>query len=359
MRNKVTKLDFTGQDFYIGIDVHKKQWNVTILGSEYEHKNMSQPAESKVLSDYLRRNFPGGTYHAVYEAGFSGFGTCRELRELGIKCDVVHAADVPTNDKEKKQKTDRSDSRKLAKMLRDRNFEGIAIPCREIESHRALNRQRFRLVKDTARVKNRVKSLLFQFGIAIPEKYSSASRHWSKSYLEWLRNLPIEETSLRKVLDNYLVQGEFLRKEVLSVTRQLRKLSQGDYFREALEYLLGIPGVGPITAMWILTELNDIERFPSLDSLCSFVGLVPSMHDSGDRKVTGKLIKRGRRQLKTILIEASWDAVRADPALMQKFNELTKRMNKNKAIIRIARKLLGRIRYVLIHKETYQTGIIC
>ena len=63
---------------------------------------------------------------------------------------------------------------------------------------------------------------------------------------------------------------------------------------------------------------------------------------------TGKMINRGRKELKIMIIEAAWEAVRLDPALMAKFNELTRRMNKNKAIIRIARKLVSRMRYVLI-----------
>ena len=70
------------------------------------------------------------------------------------------------------------------------------------------------------------------------------------------------------------------------------------------------------------------------------------------------MTKRGRKALKIMLIEASWDAMRLDPALMAKFNELTKRMEKNKAIIRIARKMLSRIRYVLIHQQKYVIGVV-
>jgi hypothetical protein len=59
-----------------------------------------------------------------------------------------------------------------------------------------------------------------------------------------------------------------------------------------------------------------------------------------------------------MIIEAAWEAVRLDPALMAKFNELTRRMNKNKAIIRIARKLVSRMRSVLMAREPYKLGII-
>jgi transposase len=360
MQCKETKLNFNGQDFYVGIDVHHKQWRVTILGQEYEHKSMSQEPASQVLFSYLNRHFPQGIYHAVYEAGFCGFDICRELRAFGIDCKVVHAADVPTSEKEKQQKTDRSDSRKLARLLRDKAFEGIDIPNRAVESYRALNRQRFCLVKDMSRVKHRLKSLLFQFGVTIPARFDgSSSRNWSKPYLDWLDNLPVEEEALRKTLDNYLFEGKSLRQQVLQANRQLRELAHTDYFKENMELLISIPGIGLVTAITILTELYDIDRFSTLDQLCNFVGLVPSMHNSGENERTGKMIKRGRKMIKIMLIEASWDALRADPALMQKFNELTKRMNKNKAIIRIARKLLSRIRHTLQNREKYQLGIVC
>jgi transposase len=359
MRTKVSNKSFNGQSFYVGIDVHKKSWKVTILGEEREHKIMSQDPVAELLASYLKRNFPGGTYHAVYEAGFSGFKTCRRLRDLGVDCKVIHPADVSTNQKERLQKTDKADSRKLAQELRKNDFEAIHVPDPELEADRALVRQRFRLVKDVARTKNRVKSLLFQFGIDIPDRFTeSQTRHWSKVYLNWLKGLELEHESLRQTLDNYLSIGGSLRKELLSVNRQVRKLSQTDAYKNNYELLLSIPGIGLHTAMTFLVQFGDMKRFDCLDDLCSYVGLIPRMHGSGDKMWTGKMVKRGRKELKIMLVEASWKAISIDPALMAKYNELKKRMERNKAIIRIARKMLSRIRYVLLHQQKYEMGIV-
>jgi len=172
MRTEITKDSFKGQSFYVGIDSHKKSWKVTILGEQYEHKTMSQNPDPDLLATYLHRNFPGGSYHAVYEAGFNGFESCRRLNQLGVNCIVIHAADVPTSQKEKLQKTDKADSRKLARSLRSKEFEAIHVPDQKLEADRALVRQRFRLVKDVSRTKNRVKSLLFQFNIPIPDRFT-------------------------------------------------------------------------------------------------------------------------------------------------------------------------------------------
>lgn len=359
MQTKVSKESFKGQSFFIGIDCHKKNWRVTILGEQYEHKSMSQDPSPGLLANYLKRNFPGGSYNAVYEAGFSGFKSCRELNNLGINCMVVHPADVPSNQKERLQKTDKADSRKLAKSLRNKDFEAIHIPEPEQEADRALIRQRFRIMKDLSRTKNRIKSLLFQFGIDIPVRFTSCqTRHWSKVYINWLKELQVKEQNLRQVLDNYIVIGERQRKDLLLLNKQVKNLSQSKKYHSNYKLLLSVPGVGLMTAMTFLTQIGDITRFERLDDLCNYIGLVPRMHGSGDKMQTGKIIKRGRKELKIMLIEASWEAIRKDPALMLKFNELSSRMQKNKAIIRIARKILSRIRFVLINQQAYELSVV-
>jgi transposase len=359
MQTKVNEKLFDGQSIYVGIDCHKKNWTVTILGEQYEHKTMSQNPDPDILASYLIRNFPGAAYHAVYEAGFNGFNPCRQLRQLGINCNVVHAADVPTMNKEKIQKIDPVDSRKLARTLRSNEFSPINVPEPILEADRALVRQRFRVMKDVTRTKSRIRSLLFQFNINIPERFTACqTRSWSKVYINWLKELKIEYGSLKQTVDNYIYIGEIQRKELLSVNRQVRSLSQTDAYRDNYNLLISIPGIGFLTAMTFLVQIGDIRRFRQLDDLCEYIGLVPMMKGSGPKLYTGKMIYRGRKELKIMIIEAAWEAVRKDPALMAKFNELTRRMNKNKAIIRIARKLVNRMRYVLMAQEPYKMGII-
>ena len=359
MRTEITKDSFKGQSFYVGIDSHKKSWKVTILGEQYEHKTMSQNPDPDLLATYLHRNFPGGNYHAVYEAGFNGFESCRRLNQLGVNCIVIHAADVPTSQKEKLQKTDAVDSRKLARSLRSKEFEAIHVPDRKLEADRALVRQRFRLTKDVGRTKNRVKSLLFQFNIPIPDRFTSAqTRHWSKVYINWLKGLEIEQQSLKQVLDNYIAVGERQRNDLLMVNKQVRNLSLTDAYYHNYQLLLSVPGIGLVTAITFLVQIGDINRFEQLDDLCNYVGLVPKMYGSGEKMQVGGMIKRGRKELKIMLIEASWDAIKKDPTLMLKFNELSKKMHKNKAIIRIARKILSRMRFVLQNQQRYELGVV-
>src|SRR5690554_5287914 len=258
-RVKVNEKSFEGQPIYVGIDYHKKSWKVTILGHEYEHKAMSREPDADGLADYLKRNFPGADYKAVYEAGFSGFGSQRRLKELGVDCMVIHPADVPTSEKDRQQKTDKADSRKLAKMLRSGEFEGVDIPDEGLEADRALLRQRYRLSKDLARYKNRVKSLLFQFGIRIPDRFSgSPSRSWSKNYMEWLKELPEGSENIRTVVGNYVEIGIQTKKQLTGVTLQVRELAKKERYGKHYELLVGIPGIGLLGGMTLLTQLGDL-----------------------------------------------------------------------------------------------------
>src|ERR1035438_1691408 len=114
-----------------------------------------------------------------------------------------------------------------------------------------------------------------------------------------------------------------------------------------MDLLISVAGVGFITAISILTELENINRFGNIDSLCGFVGLVPSKHSSGEKDRTGDITNRGHNVLRHALIESAWVAARLDPVLLKSYISYCKRMEPNKAIIRIAKKLLNRISYVL------------
>ena len=129
---QVSKLDFSGHNIYAGIDVHKKSWAVHIVSDVVEHRSFTQSPDPQKLSKYLKKNFPKATYHSVYEAGFCGYWIHDVLVKEGINCMVVNAADIPTTNKEKTQKRDKIDCRKLARSLRNNQLTPIYIPSRDL-----------------------------------------------------------------------------------------------------------------------------------------------------------------------------------------------------------------------------------
>jgi transposase len=359
MQKQRNELNFEGQNIYVGLDVHLKSWTVCIMTEHLEHKKFTQPPEAKVLYNYLSRNFPGGSYHSAYESGFSGFWAHRQLEALGIHSMITNAADVPTGQKEKIQKDDAVDSRKLARSLRSGDLEGIYVPSASTLEERALVRMRSTIVKDMTRFKQRLKSFLYFFGIRYPERFNNSGSHWSKNFMRWLNeDVQLTQESGKQSLDILIQEIESQRKLLLLVTRQIKSLAASEKYASNVELLRTIPGIGLVTAMTLLTEMESVERFENTDYFAGYVGIVPSRHNSGDVKSDGEMTFRGQSTLKKNIIESAWIAARRDPALSLAYNKYVQRMDANKAIIRIARKLLNRIYFVLKNKQWYVPCIV-
>ena len=342
------KVDFTGQTIYIGLDVHRKSWSVSIFLEHFEHKTFTQPPKVEALVSYLKRNFPGAAYKAVYEAGYCGFWIHDNLQKSGIECIVVNPADIPTTDKERTRKSDRVDCRKLARSLRAAELQGIWVPSRLQAEDRSLVRTRQAMVKKQTRCKNQIKSMLYLYGLQI-----DASRNWSGKFIRSLETIRLQSESGNIALQAHLAELVNLRQLIARLNRDILALSRTDQYREPVKLLRSVPGIGTINAMILLTEIGNIDRFQGLDKLASYMGITPDSRSSGDKESAGDLTRRGNRHLRYLLIESSWTAVRKDPALAAAFNKMCLRTVKTKAIVKIARKLLNRIRFVLGNKVRY------
>lgn len=218
-------------------------------------------------------------------------------------------------------------------------------------------RLRFRLSQGQTRIKNRIKMLLYNYGISIPKEHLTNSR-WSGYFIHWLKSVKLSSSAGQFTLDNLLVQFEQIREHLKNVLGELRKESKQEQITPVINSLTSVPGVAFITAMSLFTEIIDIRRFKKFDELCSFVGLVPSVYSTSETQYTRGISFRHNKFLRPLLIEATWTAVRKDPALTLRFNELIKQMSKQKAIIRIAKKLLRRIRHVWINQDSYVKALV-
>jgi len=155
-----------------------------------------------------------------------------------------------------------------------------------------------------------------------------------------------------------LAELHFLRQTILDLTRRIRTLSREERYRVLAMHLLTIPGISLMTTMVLLTEIMTIKRFKNSDQLASFVGLVPGEHSTGDKERTTGIVPRGNKMLRYMVIECAWIAQREEPVLLEAFIQLTKRMPKTDAIIRIARKLVNRIWFVMQHEQPYVIGVV-
>ena len=166
-------------------------------------------------------------------------------------------------------------------------------------------------------------------GIELPETFNNSD--WSRNFIEWLKDLPLEYSGHRNTLKYMLRQTELLRKELLSISNDIRKLMRGAFYKEKYYLLRTVTGIGPLTAASLLTEIWDMKGFASFYELNSFIGLMPMEHSSGQKELKGRLTIRKHRQLRSDLIECAWTAKRTDPAMQLYYHKQSKKGKEPKA----------------------------
>ncbi|MEW5694284.1 MAG: IS110 family transposase [Candidatus Hydrogenedentota bacterium] len=356
MEKQNKHLDFSNQQFYIGIDVHKRNWTVTIRSNKMVLKTFSMNPDPKELISHMERNYPGGKYYSVYEAGYSGYWIHRELTEKGIKNKVVSPTEIPTSSREKLTKTDKVDSRKLARELGNDSFRGIYIPTVLEQELRSLCRLRYQQVRKQTRIKNQIKSYLNFYGHKLPE--NCEMKHWSRKFIEHLRELNFEYAMGKEQLEIYIEELITVRTRLTRIIKSIKNHFTEQGKEKEIKLLRSVPGIGFLTAITLLAELITIERFSSIDKLAGYLGLIPSTRSSGEKDNVLGISILGNRYLRYLLIESAWTAIRHDPALTLAYNNYLRRMSKQKAIIRIAKKLLSRIIYVWKNEKEYVYSVV-
>ena len=351
-------LNFEGQNIFVGLDVHLNSWNTSIYTESLYHKTFKAPPKPEALFEYLKMNFPNGNYFSAYEAGFCGLWAHYKLEELGIHNIVINPADVPTTQKEQMHKSDPVDSNKIGRSLRANELKGIYIPRVETLENRSLIRVRSTIVKDLTRIKQRIKSMLYFYGIEFPQEFENGNGHWSKRFINWLKTIQLQYSTGTDSLQLWIKEAEQQRAILLDATKKIKELSKSEQYSKNIELIRSIPGIGLITGMILLVEIEEITRFENSDKLAGFIGLIPTCHSSGERENKGGITPRRHNSMRRTLIESSWIAARRDPAPSLAYSKYCKKMESNIAITRIARKLVNRIFFVLISQKKYEIKIV-
>ena len=346
----------TEKSLYVGIDVHKRQWSVSIFTAVLHHKTFSQPPEPSSLPSYMDKFFKDYRVVCAYEACKFGFWIYRELTSFGYECLVVNPADIPTTNKETSEKTDPVDSRKIARALQGGLLRGIYVPDEFTLGHRQLFRYRKKLWVDLVRVKNRIKDKLLFNGLKIPQEHDNP--YWSKAFLKWLVKVEFKSTHTRATLDHLLEHYAMIYRHFLKVSIEVRALHKLPRYKEDAKRLRQIPGIGPLTSVLLLIEIEDINRFKNFKHFNGYLGLKPMVHSSGDKDRKGYMTYRSNHALRSSLVECAWTSVQRDPVMLSCYEDLLTRHTKKRAIVKIARKLASRIYRVLKEKEDYDLGVV-
>lgn len=287
---------------YVGLDVHKDSIVIAVApeGREAAQTWKTIPNDGARLRKALRVLVSEiALLKVCYEAGPTGFGLCRRLREAGIDCMVVAPSLVPGKPGDR-VKTDRRDARKLAHFLRSGDLTEVYVPDEAVEAIRDLERAR-----DDAKCAERVaRHQLSKFLLRNDRHWRETT--WTRKHRDWIRTQQFAFPAQQRVLEDYLKTVEDLAERVERLTAQVAELVQETTLAPLVKALQAFRGISVVTAVTIAAEAGDLRRFTTAGQFMSYVGLVPSEDSTGKRRRQGAITRCGNRHLRRILVEAAW-----------------------------------------------------
>ncbi len=337
--------NYKRKTIYMGIDVHKNSYSVSVICDKVLIKRDKLLADPKILLAYCA-NFKDAHIKSAYEAGFCGFYLHRFLLAHGIDNIVVNPASIEISGRDT-VKTDKRDSLKIATQLSEGRLSCIYIPSVKREDKRNLTRLREQLVKQKNRTACQIKSLLHLHGLIRPKTDPRICENWLTQILKLKveRNCKFRLEALVRTWRYFDIQCKLTNNEIAQEARE-------DYWLEAI--YCSCPGIGPTTARKLINELDDMSQFSSEDKLFSYAGLTPREHSSGEHVRQGHITRQGKPIIRCLLVESAWVAIRTDFSLESIFKKLSHRAGKKRAIVAIARILLGRMRTCVKEKRLYK-----
>jgi transposase len=241
-------------------------------------------------------------------------------------------------------KSDKIDAGILSDLLRANLLPTSYIPPKGIRDLREILRHRMRLVRSRSVLKNRLRAILTKNNQL--ESFSDITGIKARQFME---ELPL--AGVYKIqIDDIFGQVDLLNKKIAKIGKILNTEAKN---YPQVKLLTEISGIGVFTALLLIAQIGDINRFGSPKKLVRYVGLCPGLHQSGETSYNKSIVKDGDSYLRCALTESAQIAVRRPGALRDFFISLSKMKGHQKAIIAVARKMLTGIYFVLKEGKSF------
>lgn len=345
---KSRKVDLSGSRCYVGVDVHKVTYYVALLSEDGERQQFSTPADPHGLLSKLNE-MGVEVLSLAHETGPTGYGLAWACQEREVTMVLAPACKIP-RPVSAGGKTDRLDAMKLAEFLAKGMLKSVAVPTHEEYGLREMERRRQKLIDSRRKLKQNIKSFLLRNGLSSAVELEQ----WTKTAIENLKKLPLENTYLRMTLDSLLSELDALDSHIQMLKKALNQETIRQGKGAMLRNLKTIPGVGPTVAQTFVAEIFRPERFDRAEEICAYVGLAPIISQSGQNQGKAFLRQVGQNYLRSILVESAWTSIRRDESFRAFYAKIRSKTNlPQKAIVAVARKLLIVIWRVAVENRTY------
>lgn len=330
---------------FAGIDLHKQ--TITICVVDQSRNILLRKRLYCANEESIKEFFESlGEFRAVVEATASYEWLVKLIEPLADKVILAHPKKLRVI-AESTRKSDKLDAQVLAEFLALDMIPTSYRPTPRQRDHRRLVRQRDWIQRRITSVKNRTRRLMSNYNADRQNLFSQAGQRYAKKF-------PVSAAD-RFALNQMTAQLEFFCLQLAEANKELvafaAKAPVGE--RHARELLLTIPGVGFVTTEVVLAEVADISRFDSQKQVVAYAGLAPGQRESAGKSKELHIEKTGSKHLRWILVEAAWQLVRYSPRWKAIYERLKKRLKAKKAIVAVARRLLGMMTAILKSGEPF------
>ncbi len=331
---------------YVGIDLHKKTISICVVDQARRKIDSKRLACStpEIIVEYFRKL---GEFQAVVEATASYEWLVCLLEPLAERIVLAHPKKLRVI-AESTRKSDKIDARLLAEFLALDMIPPAYRPTPRQRQHRVLVRHRCYLQRRITSIRNKLRRILSDYNADRPDLFTAAG-------LAYLAKVKLTAAD-RFAVTQLLAEFEFQHAQLKALAAELKKfVAQAPVAEaEARELLQSIPGVGPVTTEVVLSELADPQRFRNGKAAVAYAGLAPGQRESAGKKKDLHIERSGSKLLRWVLVEAAWQVVRRTGRWRVTFERLSGRIGRKKAIVAIARRLLGVMLALLKSGQPYR-----
>jgi transposase len=317
---------------YCGLDLHAKESYLYVIDQRGRRiMSRSIPTQARCFKEWLgplvKRKLK-----VVVEASTMTNWAVEQLRTVGAEVVVVDPRRVRLI-AETRRKNDRADARVLAELARTGALPPpLPMPSEQARVLRARLVVRRGFVAQRGAILCRAGALLRSVGIRISTRGLQRPGQWDK--LLRRRDLPQWLVCLLRSLREAV---EVVERMIDSVEEQY----QSDLKDERVKRLRTIPGVGPIASLTLVASVDRAERFTSSRRIGSYAGLVPREYISAETVRRGHVTKEGRKDLRTVWVEAAHVALRMKKHPLGRWgHRLVYRRGRKVAVVALARRML-------------------
>ena len=291
---------------YIGIDAHKESFSLCCYTNQKEQPEYPQRVDAhynKVINYIEAMRFHYGDdalFICGYEAGCLGYTLYHELEAHNVKCIILAPSTMPVPKGKKRIKTDRRDAALIARCLAHHDYSAVHIPTDKDEQ----TKEYIRMRDDHKLALKKNKQQILAFCLRHGCIYDGTKNHWTQTHINWLRKLNLDDM-LQEILDEYLLTYDYLTERLKLIEKRIEDLANNEEYAEKVHKAECFIGIKAQTALAVISETGDFNRFPDAQHYASFLGLVPGEDSSGDDQNRLGITKAGNRHIRTLLIEAA------------------------------------------------------